>query len=73
MYSGSDGAACVAVAGGGRVDLWCWDAESERLTRHQTIATAAVGVTTARLGARVLLAVTRADAGKRAGLVDVYR
>ncbi|XP_043201786.1 uncharacterized protein LOC122370346 [Amphibalanus amphitrite] len=71
VYSAS-GSVCVAVAGGGRVDLWCWDPELLRLTRRQTIAAAAVGVTTAQLGGRTLLAVTRADSGKLTGLVDIY-
>ena len=72
MYSAS-GSVCVAVAGVERVDLWCWDRRQARLTRRQTIAAAAAGVTTARFHGQTMLAVTRADTGKLAGLVDVYR
>ena len=67
------GSVCVAIAGGDRVNLWCWDPETSRLALRQTISAAAVGVDTAHFHGRTLLAITGAGTGKMAGLVDVYR
>ena len=69
----SSGSVCVAVAGGQRVDLWCWDDQQARLSLRQTISAAAVGVATAEFQGRTLLAVIRAESVSSAGLVDVYR